>query len=277
MIRWKGFIVTVFFVVGIFIQSGFTQRMKHLTFHIDMHDLGIDLQDTTLNVGIRGTTPLSWVSGVKLKDMDGDGIYSTIIDIDLAQELDSLIFKCVLNEVEWEGGEVWRIGLQAEAPEIFEGSFRYIKRPENPFRSFVGEWTLKDDLWWQGNESQKNEPIKIPGHYSICKAINTENSLQWEVDATSARGHILWVYNTEKQEVNHLSSFFPNRSGVGKGKVNERGDVTLKVAFEGEGVGTYRLYTYQWISADEYTLKSVLYKDGISTGDFYGGTFIRIK
>lgn len=84
--------------------------------------------------------------------------------------------------------------------------------------------------------------------------INTDNSLLWIVDATSSRGHIIWVYNNEKKEVEHISSFFPSRSGVGKGNVNENGDVQLIVMFEGEPANTYRKYSYTWINENEYAL-----------------------
>ena len=76
----------------------------------------------------------------------------------------------------------------------------------------------------------------------------------------------------------HLSSFGESRSGVGKGTVSENGDVALKVSFEGEPEGSYRLYTYKWLTDDEYELKSVQYNDKDKpTGGFYGGTFVRIK
>ena len=148
---------------------------------------------------------------------------------------------------------------------------------ENPFRKFIGEWTLKEDNWSQ-NWGQGMEHVKIPNHHTVCRALNTTNSLLAVIDGTPPYGHIFWSYNPVKKEVYHLSSFGTLRSGVGKGTVNENGDVTLKVSFEGEGEGTYRIYTYKWISDNEYELKSTQYdvKDQ-PTGGFYGGTFIRIN
>jgi hypothetical protein len=147
----------------------------------------------------------------------------------------------------------------------------------NPFKKFIGEWTLKDDNWSQ-NWGSGMEHIKIPNHHTICKQLNTDNSLLAVIDGTPPFGHIFWSYNPVKKEVHHLSSFGTSRSGVGNGTVNENGDVTLKVSFEGEPEGTYRLYTYKWISDNEYEMKSVQYNDkDEQTGGFYGGSFIRIK
>jgi hypothetical protein len=152
----------------------------------------------------------------------------------------------------------------------------YSQQSKNPFYKFIGEWTLKGDNWSQ-NWGQGTEHIKIPNHHTICKELNTSNSLLAVIDGTPPYGHIFWTYNPVKKEVNHLSSFGDIRIGVGKGTVNENGDVTLKVSFEGEAAGTYRIYTYKWISDNEYELKSIQYNDkNEPTGFFYGGTFIRI-
>ena len=52
----------------------------------------------------------------------------------------------------------------------------------------------------------------------------------------------------------------------------------IRISFADEPVGTYRLYTYKWISENEYDLKSIQYNDkNEPTGYFYGGTFIRIN
>jgi hypothetical protein len=151
------------------------------------------------------------------------------------------------------------------------------QQPENPFKKFIGEWTLKDDDWSQ-NWGNGTENIKIPNHHTICKALNTNNSLLAVIDGTPPYGHIFWSYNPVKKEVDHLSSFGTTRAGVGKGTVNENGDISLKISFADEATGTYRLYTYKWVSENEYVLKSVQYNDKDEpTGYFYGGTFIRIN
>ncbi|MEN0050448.1 MAG: hypothetical protein AAF806_25510 [Bacteroidota bacterium] len=148
---------------------------------------------------------------------------------------------------------------------------------ENPLRKFVGEWTLKENKWsqnWGGND----EEIEILQHHTLSSAINTSHSLLSIIDGPAPNGHILWTYNPIKKEIHHLSSFGTSRIGVGKGGVNENGDLRLKISFEGEQQGTYRIYTYKWISDNEYELKSVQFDaTGQPTGLYYGGTFIRIN
>lgn len=148
---------------------------------------------------------------------------------------------------------------------------------KNPFRKFIGEWTLKDNSWSQ-NWGGKDEHIKIPNHHTVCTAINTDNSLLAIIDGAPPHGHIFWSYNPAKKEVDHLSSFGTSRAGVGKGTVNENGDVFLKISFADEAPGTYRRYSYKWISENEYELKSVQYDaNDKPTGFFYGGNFVRIQ
>ncbi|MBA4852187.1 hypothetical protein [Emticicia sp. BO119] len=148
---------------------------------------------------------------------------------------------------------------------------------KNPFRKFIGEWTLKDNNWSQ-NWGGKDEYIKILNHHTVCTAINTDNSLIAVIDGALPHGHIFWSYNPVKKEVDHLSSFGTARAGVGKGTINENGDVFLKIAFADEAAGTYRRYSYIWISENEYELKSVQYgANDKPTGFFYGGVFVRIE
>lgn len=159
--------------------------------------------------------------------------------------------------------------LFAQSPAASDG-------PASPFARFFGEWTLKNDDWSQ-NWGNGDEHIKIPHHHTLSKPINTANTVLSIVD-TPPKGHILWAYNPVKKEVRHLSSFGELRIGVGQGTVSDKGDLRLKVSFEGEAPGTYRIYTYTWLNDDEYELKSVQYDDkNKATGLFYGGRFVRIK
>jgi len=147
-------------------------------------------------------------------------------------------------------------------------------QPGNPFTRFMGEWTLKDDAWSQ-NWGGGSENIKIPNHHTLCRAINTDNSVLCIVDTPPA-GHILWAFNPVRKTVHHLSSFGELRIGTGQGSLSEKGDLHLKLSFEGEAPGTYRIYDYVWISADEYDMKSVQYDaSGKATGLFYRGRFVR--
>jgi len=146
--------------------------------------------------------------------------------------------------------------------------------PTNPFSRFLGEWTLKDDAWSQ-NWGGVDEHIKIPNHHTLCRAINTDNSVLCVV-GTPPAGHILWAYNPVKKIVHHLSSFGELRIGTGQGSLSDRGDLRLKLSFEGEASGTYRIYDYVWVNADEYVMRSVQYDaSGKATGLYYGGTFVR--
>jgi hypothetical protein len=247
-----------------------------LTFNVDMNGTGFYKKDTTLNVRIKGDVePLNWVTGIKMTDEDNDGIYATTINF-TNKEKKEVTFKYVLNNVEWEGGDNLKTKITQNA-KPYNSSFRYVKRPGNPFQKFIGEWTLKNDDWEQGY-GKDIEHVKIPNHHTRCVEVNTDNSLLWVIEAPSSKGHIFWSYNHDKKEVQWSSSFYSYRSGVGNGSLNANGDVTFKVSFEGEPEGTYRLYTYKWISDQEYELKSIQYNEkGEPTGGFYGGTFVKIN
>jgi len=148
---------------------------------------------------------------------------------------------------------------------------------KNPFGKFIGEWTLKDDNWTH-NWGNGTETIKIKGHHTISRQLNTDNSLLSIIDGPEPNGHIFWSYNPKTGEVHHLSSFGKIRAGNGAGEINDNGDVRLKLSFEGEPDGTYRIYNYKWISEDEYHMKSIQYSEnGEPTGLFYEGYFVRIK
>ncbi|MEM6720543.1 MAG: hypothetical protein AAF611_14545 [Bacteroidota bacterium] len=148
---------------------------------------------------------------------------------------------------------------------------------QNPFAKFIGEWTLKNDDWTH-NWGNGTETIKIPNHHTICNEINTNNSLLAIIDGPEPNGHIFWSYNPNTKEVSHLSSFGSIRAGKGNGTINDNGDVTLKLSFEGEAEGTYRIYNYKWLNANAYHMKSVQYdKNDQPTGLFYEGTFVRIE
>lgn len=145
----------------------------------------------------------------------------------------------------------------------------------NPFKRFIGEWTLKNDSWTQ-NWGGPTETIKIRNHHTITTQVNTANSLFSIIDGPQPNGHIFWSYNPVTEVVNHLSSFGELRAGVGQGSISENADVILKIAFEGEPEDTYRIYTYTWIGPDEYHMKSIQYNaNDEPTGLFYEGNFIR--
>ncbi|HZY82474.1 MAG TPA: hypothetical protein VFE50_23270 [Cyclobacteriaceae bacterium] len=149
-------------------------------------------------------------------------------------------------------------------------------KANNPFKKFAGEWTLKNDDWNQ-NWGGSDEKIKIPKHHTVSTEINTDLSMISIIDGPQPNGHIFWSYDPKNKVFHHLSSFGTARSGVGKGTINEKGDLSIKIAFSDEASGTYRMYSYKWINDNEYELMSVQYNDKDKpTGLFYGGTFVRI-
>ena len=114
----------------------------------------------------------------------------------------------------------------------------------NTFSRFFGEWTLKNDKFQQVWDGKTVETLKIKNHYTLCKEVNTKQSVLCVVDAGGFQGHILWTYNSETQRVHHLSHFGDSRNGVGKGELDSSGNLTTKVIFQGEPEGSYRIYEY---------------------------------
>ncbi len=164
---------------------------------------------------------------------------------------------------------VWLFGFSSELPS---------PASENPFTPFFGEWTLKEDRFQQVWDGETVETLDIKNHHTKCEAINTNMSVLCVVDAGNLKGHILWTLNGHTSQVHHLSHFGEARNGVGTGSLNEAGDLTLRVSFQGEPEGSYRIYEYQWMSEDEYTMMSRQYdQNDVLTGNWYGGTFIRIS
>lgn len=148
---------------------------------------------------------------------------------------------------------------------------------KNPFKKFLGEWTLQNNDWSQ-NWGGSDEHIKIENHHTVDKELNTAHTLLSVIDGAPPHGHIVWTYDPTKKIVHHLSSFGETRIGVGEGTVNENGDVTTRISFSDEAPGTYRIYQYRWVDDDTYSMGSEQYDHtGKKTGLFYGGTFVRIK
>lgn len=146
----------------------------------------------------------------------------------------------------------------------------------NPFKKFIGEWTLKNDIWIQ-NWGSATDTLKIAGHHTISSQLNTDHSLLSIIDGPEPNGHIFWVYIPNTKTISHLSSFGEIRIGVGKGTVDEEGNLSLEIVFEGETAQTYRKYTYHWITDDTYSMRSVQFDDkDRPTGLFYEGVFVRV-
>ncbi|MEO0425018.1 MAG: hypothetical protein AAF184_21970 [Pseudomonadota bacterium] len=148
-----------------------------------------------------------------------------------------------------------------------------------PFARFVGDWTLQDDRFQQIWDGKTLDTLTIPNHFTHCAPVNTQYSVLCAVDAGGGlKGHILWVASHDRTSVSHLSHFGDRRVGVGKGVLDENGDLTLTIRFEDEPPGTHRRYRYHWLDEDTYEMKSVQFgRDGMETGNWYGGTFVRLN
>ncbi|NVE94060.1 hypothetical protein [Altererythrobacter lutimaris] len=152
------------------------------------------------------------------------------------------------------------------------------ERHDFPFERFLGHWALKDDRFQQVWDGKTVETLSIPGHRTHCKKVNTRHSVLCEVDAVDFQGHILWAIDAEGSEVHHLSHFGTARLGHGFGELSPQGDMRLRIRFSDEPDGTYRVYDYRWLSETEYEMISRQYDcQGQPTGNWYGGTFIRIE
>jgi hypothetical protein len=148
----------------------------------------------------------------------------------------------------------------------------------NTFGRFFGEWKLKDDRFQQVWDGKTVETLTLPAHRTRCQPVNTDRSVLCVVDAGDLKGHILWTYDADARRVNHLSHFGTARSGVGSGTLDTQSNLRLTLRFQDEPAGTYRVYEYKWVSDDEYSMLSRQYRaDGSSTGNWYGGSFVRVK
>ncbi|MEL7108867.1 MAG: hypothetical protein AAGL99_06335 [Pseudomonadota bacterium] len=147
----------------------------------------------------------------------------------------------------------------------------------NPFAPFIGTWTLKDDQFQQVWDGVSVETLTIPKHITRCEELNTNQSVLCVVDAGGLKGQIYWTQPVGRMAVSHLSQFGDARIGTGSGMMDEADGLTLKIMFSDEPEGTYRIYEYRWQSEDSYTLMSRQYNaNGNATGNWYGGTFVRV-
>lgn len=148
----------------------------------------------------------------------------------------------------------------------------------NPFARFVGIWKLKDDLFQQVWDGETVETLTIPNHRTDCGPINTNGSALCVVDAGDIKGHILWAFDQRTRTFGHLSHFGAARMGQGTGAIGPDDMLRIEIRFSDEPARHYRIYTYEWKSADEYKMISRQYDaTDVPTGNWYGGTFVRVK
>ena len=262
-------------IIALLNLTSFAQ--KKIIFQVDINGIE-ELSDSEFIIGLRGNVaPLTWFRNIEMKDDDNDGIFEAAVNFDKDADL---YFKYVINNKEWETGDAQLLKLSETGTDYtIRSSFRYQAPGANPFEKFIGKWTLKDDQWVQGNSPDSYDTIYLPNQFTVCEELNTHKSLLWTVESTSGTGHGFWTYNEHTNQLNAQTSFFENRVGLGSGSINENGDLFINMQFEGSELeGTYRKYSYEWLDANSYLLKSYQYdQNNQPTGNFYGGVFIRIE
>jgi hypothetical protein len=143
------------------------------------------------------------------------------------------------------------------------------------FTRFEGEWRLKDNIWKTKFDGEYKEN-KDSTRSFIAKAASPTNSLLWNIDFGEGYWAVLfWTYHQETGQVNHISNTTDNNIGIGTGEFNTNNDLIIKIVYPNGCTTCHRLYTYHWISPDEFDFKATIYKDGKLTDDFYGATFLR--
>ena len=159
---------------------------------------------------------------------------------------------------------IWSAPVQAQAV-------------ENPFAAFSGEWTLKDDKFQFVGDGKNVQTQIIPNHHTKCDRVNTDRSVLCVVKAGDLNGHILWTFDALRRRVHWLSHFGTERTGYGTGTFQAAGNLRFKLSFTDEPEGSYREYRYEWVTPAEYRLMSRQYDArGRATGNWYGGTFVRL-
>ena len=95
---------------------------------------------------------------------------------------------------------------------------------ENPLKSFVGDWVLKNELW-KVSENVNYTETKLPNFAFKAELIGPDNTLLWHEDfGNGFLATILWSYQKESEILHHLSNNGFNNIGIGIGKfkINKR-------------------------------------------------------
>jgi hypothetical protein len=86
---------------------------------------------------------------------------------------------------------------------------------------------------------------------------------------------LLWTYHKETGRVNHISNTADNNVRIGVDEFDNNNDLKIKIVYPNGCTNCHRIFTFHWITPDEFDFKATIYKDDKLTGDFYGGTFLR--
>ncbi|MBD0332342.1 MAG: hypothetical protein ICV66_06780, partial [Chitinophagaceae bacterium] len=110
----------------------------------------------------------------------------------------------------------------------------------------------------------------------VVKAVNPANTLLWNsYFGGGSWAVLLWRYHQQTGRVNHISNTTDNNVGIGTGEFNANNDLIIKIVYPNGCTTCHRIYTFHWISQDQFHFKATIYKDNKLTDDFYGRTFLR--
>ncbi len=276
--KWLNLFV-LYLLLTLFASHAWSRQVD-IQFEIDLKDYLENSELTIENVGIRGNMPpLSWDKSWRLFDKTGQGIYSTKVSFQQPDN-EELAFKFVLQGgLIWEEGEPRKLHLKNDQT-YAAGQPAFPDRMSNPFTRYLGNWKFDQAGFSMVWDLKTVVTQKLAGQTTQCKQINTDRSILCVVsnkeDPNWTMGHMVWAYNSEKKQVSWLSHFYPDRIGTGSGTIDDKGNMTVKVTFQGEPEDTYRIYQWRWVAEDAYSMMSRQYSSkGELTGNWYGGTFIR--
>jgi len=146
---------------------------------------------------------------------------------------------------------------------------------KDKFTIFEGEWKFKDDIWKTKFDGNYKEDVN-PNRSFIVKAVSPKNALLWNSNfGGDAWAVLFWTYHQETGHVNHISNTTDNNVGVGVGEFNSNNDLIIKIVYPNGCKNCHRIYTFHWITLNEFEFKATIYKDDKLTDNFYGGTFLR--
>jgi hypothetical protein len=148
---------------------------------------------------------------------------------------------------------------------------------QDKLKRFVGEWKLKDDTWTSQFDGKYSADVN-PNRSFVVTSAGPENTILWKADYGGGFwATLLWTYHQKTGKVNSISNTEDNNIGIGSGEFNVGGDLVIKIVYPHGCTSCHRIYTFHWVSDDEFIFKSTIYKDGKLTDDFYGATFLRKK
>lgn len=143
------------------------------------------------------------------------------------------------------------------------------------FTRFEGEWRLKDNIWKSKFGGNYQESVDTTRSF-IVKSVSPANTLLWNsYFGGDSWAVLLWTYHQETGRVNHISNTTENNVGIGTGEFKVKNDLIIKIVYPNGCTTCHRIYTFHWISPDQFDFKATIYKDDKLTDDFYGGTFLR--